>query len=91
MLSKLSDFANYISAYFKKKEIEIISVHKVFVPAGTPQYTRIDIDSQNHIINNFVNNENEHLLIHGPSKSGKSTLWESQIGKDKVIKIRCIL
>jgi len=66
-----------------------LTVFDVFQSTGVPKHTRIEINSQKLIFESFKNSAGEHLLIHGPSKTGKSTLWVSEIGDEKVIKIPC--
>lgn len=86
----MGNFIKYVCAYFtQKKVIDKIPVLKVFVSSGVPLYTRIDIDEHNKRFKTFIESPNEHLLIHGPSKSGKSTLWSSFLGESAVIKIPC--
>lgn len=65
------------------------SVYSVFQSTGVPKYTLVDIQEQVDGIEEFEETPGSHLIIHGPSKTGKSTLWVSQIGYDKVIKIPC--
>ena len=65
------------------------TVYEVFQSSGVPRHTRINIEEHNQRIISFFHTPGEHLIIHGPSKSGKSTLWVSQIGKSNVIKIPC--
>lgn len=65
------------------------TIFEVFQSSGVPQYTRIDVPEHNTRILSFLTTPGEHLIIHGPSKTGKSTLWISQIGEKNVIKIPC--
>ncbi|MBW2740614.1 MAG: hypothetical protein JRE64_17630, partial [Deltaproteobacteria bacterium] len=65
------------------------TVFEVFQSSGVPQRTRIDVPEHNTRILSFLTTPGEHLIIHGPSKTGKSTLWISQIGEDYAIKIPC--
>ena len=65
------------------------TVFEVFQSSGVPQHTRIDVPEHNIRIMSFLTTPGEHLIIHGPSKTGKSTLWISQIGEKNSIKIPC--
>jgi hypothetical protein len=65
------------------------TVFEVFQSSGVPQHTRIDVPEHNTRILSFLTTPGEHLIIHGPSKTGKSTLWISQIGENNAIKIPC--
>jgi hypothetical protein len=65
------------------------TVYEVFQSSGVPTHTRVDIEEHNDSILGFLSTPGEHLIIHGPSKTGKTTLWTSQIGPDHVIKIPC--
>ena len=65
------------------------TVFEVFQSSGVPQHTRIDVPEHNTRILGFLTTPGEHLIIHGPSKTGKSTLWISQIGEKYPIKIPC--
>jgi hypothetical protein len=65
------------------------TVYEVFQSSGVPQHTRIEIEEHNERIMSFLSTHGEHLIIHGPSKTGKTTLWVSQIGEQSVIKVPC--
>lgn len=65
------------------------TVYDVFQSSGVPRYTRVDVEEHNDSILGFLYTPGEHLIIHGPSKTGKTTLWTSQIGLAHVIKIPC--
>lgn len=65
------------------------TVFEVFQSSGVPQHTRIEVPEHNTRILSFLSTPGEHLIIHGPSKTGKSTLWISQIGEKYAIKIPC--
>lgn len=65
------------------------TVYEVFQSSGVPKYTRVNIEDHNLRILSFLSTPGEHLIIHGPSKSGKSTLWVSQVGESNAIKIPC--
>jgi hypothetical protein len=65
------------------------TVFEVFQSSGVPKYTRIEFPEHTTRIMSFLTTPGEHLIIHGPSKSGKTTLWISQIGEKSVIKIPC--
>jgi hypothetical protein len=65
------------------------TVYEVFQSSGVPKYTRIEIADHNDRILGFLSTPGEHLIIHGPSKTGKSTLWLTQIGESLSIKIPC--
>ena len=67
----------------------MLTVYDVFQSSGVPQYTRVDVEEHNDSILGFLSTPGEHLIIHGPSKTGKTTLWTSQIGLAHVIKIPC--
>jgi len=66
-----------------------VFMDQVFQSSGVPKYTRIDVPAHNTRIMSFRRTPGEHLIIHGPSKTGKSTLWISQIGEKNAIKIPC--
>jgi hypothetical protein len=63
------------------------SVYEVFRSSGVPEFTRIIVDEQKKIFDGFLLSPNEHLILHGPSKTGKSTLWSSELVANQVIKI----
>ena len=65
------------------------TIYEVFQSSGVPKHTRIDINEHNERILSFLSTPGEHLIIHGPSKTGKTTLWNSQIGEQNSIKIPC--
>lgn len=65
------------------------TIYEVFQSSGVPTHTRIEIDEHNERILSFLSTPGEHLIIHGPSKTGKTTLWISQIGEQSVIKVPC--
>lgn len=67
----------------------MLTVYDVFQSSGVPRYTRVDVEEYNDSILGFLSTPGEHLIIHGPSKTGKTTLWTSQIGLNHVIKIPC--
>jgi hypothetical protein len=85
----MRNFLKHVLGYFKRDTFTPISIHKVFVSSGIPEFTRIELPEQNQIFSNFFESTNEHLIIHGPSKSGKSTLWGSRLFDENVIKIPC--
>lgn len=66
-----------------------LTIYEVFQSSGVPIHTRIDVIEHNEKIMSFLSTPGEHLIIHGPSKTGKSTLWMSQIGEMHSIKIPC--
>lgn len=66
-----------------------LTIYEVFQSSGVPIHTRIDVPEHNEKIMSFLSTPGEHLIIHGPSKTGKSTLWISQIGENHSIKIPC--
>jgi hypothetical protein len=85
----MNKFIDHVLSYFRNDTFDPISIHKVFVSSGIPEFTRIDHQDQNQVFSNFLQSTNEHLIIHGPSKSGKSTLWGSRLSENDVIKIPC--
>lgn len=77
----------WFSNYFNNAHTNEVITQDVFIPSGIPKYTKILIEEHEQIFNNFLHSPNQHLLIHGPSKSGKTTLWGAKFTEDKIIKI----
>lgn len=61
----------------------------VFVPVGVPSTTRISRTLLERSVRSWKLNQSKHLLIFGPSKSGKTTLWKQFLDSSQVIKIPC--
>jgi hypothetical protein len=61
----------------------------VYMPVGVPQITFVKRDNLEHSILAWKYNKSKHLLIFGPSKSGKTTLWKQYVPTKDVIKISC--
>lgn len=62
-------------------------LEEVFVPAGYPKYTyskRADLEKK---LNMGKINKAKHLLVFGPSKCGKSSLWKNIFSEMEIIKI----
>jgi len=62
---------------------------EVFIPVGLPQVTFIKRDNLERTVRQWEMSEAQHLLIFGPSKSGKTSLWKKYVQNDKIIKIPC--
>ena len=65
------------------------SVFDVFIPVGFPRYTYIDRPDLERIIQAWVSLPTKHLLIFGPSKTGKTSLWKKHLATKNVLKIGC--
>jgi len=59
----------------------------IFVPAGFPEYTYVDREAINAKLLTAQINHSKHVLISGPSKSGKSNLWRKTYKNEDIIKI----
>lgn len=67
----------------------VYKLSDVYRPVGVPQLTFVKRDYLERSILSWMQNKSKHLLIFGPSKSGKTTLWKQYVPSDKVIKISC--
>lgn len=61
----------------------------VYMPVGVPQITFVNRDNLESSILAWKFNKSKHLLIFGPSKSGKTTLWKQFVPSRDVIKRSC--
>lgn len=62
-------------------------LQEVFVPVGFPENTYVIREDLEIRINAAKINRGKHILIYGPSKSGKSNLWRKYFKKDERVKI----
>ena len=69
--------------------METYKTKEVFVPVGLPDITFVVREHLDRSVKAWEMNRSKHLLIFGPSKSGKSSLWRKYIGDETVIKIPC--
>jgi hypothetical protein len=61
----------------------------VYMPVGVPHITFVKRENLELSIVTWKYNKSKHLLIFGPSKSGKTTLWKQYVPAKDVIKIAC--
>lgn len=61
----------------------------VYMPVGVPLITFVKRENLERSILSWKMNRSKHLLIFGPSKSGKTTLWKQYVPQEKVIKVSC--
>lgn len=69
-----------------------MKIHKlsdVYMPVGVPQLTFVKRENLEHSIISWKMNKSKHLLIFGPSKSGKTTLWKQYVPQESIIKVSC--
>lgn len=64
-------------------------IEDVFVPVGLPTLTFIKRDNLERSIESWKLSHAKHLLIFGPSKSGKTSLWKKYLREENVIKVPC--
>lgn len=69
--------------------MKIYQLKDVFVPVGLPEVTFVKRPNLERSVLSWELSEAKHLLIFGPSKSGKTTLWKKYVPSTKVIKIPC--
>ena len=69
--------------------MESYGLENVFVPVGLPTLTFIKRAHLERSIESWKLSHAKHLLIFGPSKSGKTSLWKKYIREENVIKIPC--
>lgn len=62
---------------------------EVFIPVGLPEVTFVRRANLERSVLSWKMSEAKHLLIFGPSKSGKTSLWKKYVPTGKVIKIPC--
>lgn len=64
-------------------------VAQVYVPVGLPDLTFVNRANLERSVRSWEMNKAKHLLIFGPSKSGKTSLWKKYLAEENVIKIPC--
>ncbi|MGK7942268.1 MAG: ATP-binding protein [Crocosphaera sp.] len=71
-------------------------LEEVFIPVGVPKTTRVKRDELERSMKSWELSRAKHLLIFGPSKSGKTTLWKgyvsnhtTRLAEKDIIKIAC--
>lgn len=62
---------------------------QVYVPVGLPSITFVKRENLERSVKAWEMNKSKHLLIFGPSKSGKTSLWRKYVSKESVIKVPC--
>jgi GTPase SAR1 family protein len=62
---------------------------EVFIPVGLPDVTFVRRPNLERSVRSWEISEAKHLLIFGPSKSGKTSLWKRYVPGEKIIKIPC--
>lgn len=67
----------------------VYKLSDVFMPVGVPHLTLVSRDSLERSILSWKMSSFKHLLLFGPSKSGKTTLWKKFVPNNSVIKISC--
>ncbi len=65
------------------------NLKEVFIPVGLPEVTFVRRPNLERSVRSWEMSEAKHLLIFGPSKSGKTSLWKRYISSERVIKIPC--
>ena len=71
-------------------------LEEVFIPVGVPKTTRVKREELERSMKSWELSRAKHLLIFGPSKSGKTTLWKGYVSNQRtrlaekdIIKIAC--
>nr|QNO42260.1 hypothetical protein LDHBDEKG_00011 [Methanosarcinales archaeon ANME-2c ERB4]QNO43046.1 hypothetical protein HGKCJMEE_00024 [Methanosarcinales archaeon ANME-2c ERB4]QNO43189.1 hypothetical protein CEGDBGHB_00011 [Methanosarcinales archaeon ANME-2c ERB4]QNO45342.1 hypothetical protein IOFJOFCH_00002 [Methanosarcinales archaeon ANME-2c ERB4]QNO45672.1 hypothetical protein BOCBCOEP_00001 [Methanosarcinales archaeon ANME-2c ERB4] len=68
--------------------MEFHKTSKVYVPVGLPTITFVKRANLERSVKAWEMNRAKHMLIFGPSKSGKTSLWKKYVSKE-VIKVPC--
>lgn len=69
--------------------METYKLEDIYVPVGLPDITFVIRDNLERSIKDWEMNRAKHMLIFGPSKSGKTSLWKKYVSQDNIIKIPC--
>lgn len=69
--------------------MEVYNLKDVFIPVGLPEITFVKRPNLERSVRAWEMSEAKHLLIFGPSKSGKTSLWKKYVPNERVIKIPC--
>lgn len=69
--------------------MKIYQLKEVFIPVGLPKVTFVKRSNLERSVRSWEMSEAKHLLIFGPSKSGKTSLWKKYVPSNRVIKIPC--
>ena len=69
--------------------METYTTSEVFIPVGLPNITFVRRENLERSAKAWEMNKAKHLLIFGPSKSGKTSLWKKSVPIETVIKIPC--
>ena len=68
--------------------MEFHETSKIYVPVGLPTITFVNRENLERSVKAWEMNRAKHMLIFGPSKSGKTSLWKKYVSKE-VIKVPC--
>jgi tetratricopeptide (TPR) repeat protein len=69
--------------------LDMVETSQVYVPVGLPDITFVRRENLEGSVKAWEMNKAKHLLIFGPSKSGKTSLWKKYVPTESVIKIPC--